>query len=431
MNIDPPLALPPTPASIALMRRRDLLGGATAGLGIAASSGIARAAPADSRALTVALATRIADPVLSRMAAGRLQREFVPELSPVWDGRNPRVSFMEAFARLTDGLAPWLALADNGSAEGRVRARLRQQALTGFVHSVDPASPDYLLWKGEGQALVDAAFYVQALLRARKALWEPLDNLTKRRIVDEVRALRSIAPPYSNWLLFAAMNEAFLLSIGEQWDPMRIGLAIRKVTEWYVGDGWYSDGPRFHFDYYGAFVIHPMLVEILDVLVATGASVNGPPPAELRDQAVRRMQRYGEQLERLIGPDGSFPPIGRSMVYRSAAFQPLALLALQKRLPASLPPGQVRAALDAMHQRVFGPPSSFDAKGFLTLGLAGHQPALADRYSNSGSTYIAANSLLALGLPADDPFWTAPAAPWTQARAWAGEAAPRDYHVDY
>ena len=55
------------------------------------------------------------------------------------------------------------------------------------------------------------------------------------------------------------MNEAFLLAVGAQWDPVRIEFAVRKFDEWYVGDGWYADGERFHFDYYNSFVIHPML----------------------------------------------------------------------------------------------------------------------------------------------------------------------------
>ncbi len=32
-----------------------------------------------------------------------------------------------------------------------------------------------------------------------------------------------------------------------------------------------------------------------------------------------------------------------------------------------------------------------------------------------------------LGLPADDPFWTAPPKPWTQQRIWAGEDVKADH----
>lgn len=418
------------------MKRRDFLAAGAAGLGaLAAPTWGAVAAQPDGdlsdRAYMVDLLSRIAAPVLDAMSKAQLRKRFVPELSPSWDGRNRDVAYLECFGRLISGMAPWLALSSDRGAEGRLRERFRGQVLASLVHSVDPASPDYLLWRSEGQPLVDSAFYVNALLRARRALWDPLDGITKARIVSEIQGLRRVSPPYSNWLLFAATNEAFLLSVGEQWDPLRVALAIRKLEEWYVGDGWYSDGPRFHFDYYNAFVIHPMLVGVLEALAAARVSLPGLSPPELLDRAMKRMQRFGEHLERMIGPDGAFPPIGRSATYRTAAFQPLGLLALRKRLPESLPEGQVRAALNAAQRRIFAEPTNFDGNGYLTIGFAGHQPTLGDSYSNSGSMYIVSESFLPLGLPPEDSYWTAPPLPWTMKRAYANAPFRKDYHVDY
>ncbi|QAY77950.1 DUF2264 domain-containing protein [Sphingosinicella sp. BN140058] len=383
------------------------------------------------RAYMVDLLGRMSAPVLGPMSEGRLHAVFAPELSPSWDGRNAKVAYLECFGRLISGIAPWLALADDDGAEGRLRARLRQQALASYAHSVDPGSPDYLLWSVEPQALVDSAYFTNALLRAPKALWAPLDSATKQRIIAEIKGLRRFSPPYTNWLLFAAMNEAFLLSVGEKWDPVRIDLAIRKINEWYVGDGWYADGPRFHYDFYGSYVIHPMLVEILEVLVATGAKFNSLATTDLLAQATKRMQRYGEHLERMIAPDGSYAPIGRSLTYRTAAFQPLGLLAWRKALPKTLPEGQVRAATLAAQRAVFRHSGNFDAKGYLTIGFTDHQPHLGDWYSNAGSMYIAAESLIALGLPGEDSYWTAPPQAWTSRKAFAGDAFPKDYYVDY
>jgi hypothetical protein len=385
----------------------------------------------DDRGYMVDLLERMSTPVLGPMSQGRLQATFNPELSPTWDGRDTKVAYLECFGRLVSGITPWLALPDDASAEGRLRAKLRQQTLASFAHSVDPKSPDYLLWRSHGQALVDSAYFTNAFLRAPKQLWEPLDRKTKERVVTEIKGLRRVSPPYTNWLLFAAMNEAFLLSIGEEWDPMRIDLAVRKINEWYVGDGWYADGPRFHFDHYGSYVIHPMLVEILEVLLATGAKFNSLNAAALLEQAYKRMQRFGEHLERMIGPDGSYAPIGRSLTYRTAVFQPLGLLAWHKKLPASLPEGQVRAATVAAQRAIFGNPSNFDKNGYLTIGFAAHQPTLGDWYSNAGSMYITSESLIGLGLPANDSYWTAPALPWTSKKAFSGQPFPKDYYVDY
>ena len=410
---------------------RMVAAGSATGALATAGAAVPAVTPTGERAFMAGLLQKMAEPVLSNMANGTLQKHFALELSPTWDGRDRRVAYLECFARLMAGAAPWLALSATDTAEGRTRRRLQQLALQSYANAVDPASPDYLAWKGGGQALVDSAYFTNALMRAPGVLWDPLDSVTKGRIVAEIKALRRIDPPYINWLLFAAMNEAWLLSIGEEHDPMRLNGAIRKINEWYVGDGWIKDGDAFHFDYYGAFVMHPMMVEILEVLARFKAPFWNAKPAELHAQALKRMQRYSEHLERFVSPEGSFPPIGRSLTYRTAAFQPLALLAWRKQLPASLPEGQVRAAMHAVHKAIWSDPGNFTRDGYLTIGFVGHQPQLGDWYSNNGSMYIASASFLPLGLPETDSYWTAPAQAWTQKKAFAGQPFAKDYPVKY
>lgn len=373
-----------------------------------------------------ALLYRMSAPVLSNMARGELCRNMQVEVSPNWDGRDKRVTYMECFGRLMSGLAPWLSLPDDETSEGKQRRQLREWALASYAHAVDPDSPDYLLWRNEGQPLVDSAYFSNALIRAPKQLWEPLDAITKQRIIAELKQLRRVKPPYTNWLLFAAMNEAFLLMVGEDADPMRLDLTIKKMNEWYVGDGWYADGERFHFDYYNSFVIHPMLLEVLEVLVQGGRV--GKDTYEL---ALKRIRRFAEHLERLVSPEGTFPPFGRSLTYRTGAFQALSLMALRKQLPDKLTEGQVRAALTAVHKSIFTEPTNFNESGFLTIGFAGHQSELGDWYSNNGSMYITSESFLPLGLPATDSFWTASAEDWTARKAFANVRFNKDYPVEY
>jgi len=378
------------------------------------------------RAYWCDLMYKIAEPVLSVMSKGELRKKMSVEVSPNWDGRDKAVTYMECFGRLMSGLAPWLSLPDDSTPEGKQRKQLREWALQSFEHSVNPKSPDYLLWRSEGQPLVDSAYFSNALLRAPQQLWDPLDKITKDRIVGELTQLRRVKPPYTNWLLFAAMNEAFLHSVGESYDVMRVDLSVKKMNEWYTGDGWYMDGDKFHYDYYNSFVIHPMLLEILEVFRKSGES-----DKKLYDQGLKRIQRYSEHLERMISPEGTYPPIGRSLTYRTGAFQPLSLLAWKKLLPEKLTEGQVRSALTAVHQRIFSNPTNFTSDGYLTIGFAGHQPELGDWYSNNGSMYLTSESFIALGLPADDSFWTAPAESWTSKRAFSNEKFLKDYPVAF
>ena len=397
-------------------------------------------AGAATRKAWVELAERLALPILKPMAEGRLHEQLndekgTLEISPSWDGRSKEVAYMEAFARLMAGIAPWLALPDDGTVEGAKRAEIRSLALKAYANAVDPESPDYLGWTAAGQTLVDAAYLVESFFRAWDALWVPLDDTTKARYIKEISALRRYNPPYQNWLLFVAMEECFLLRARAPFDEYRIRLGLYKVEEWYVGDGWYSDGPSFAFDYYNSYVIHPMYFECVEELCRAKRHAIPYLPADGRMRNAnerladvkKRMQKYSVILERLVSPEGAYPVFGRSIPYRMAVFQPLALLAWRKELPQELSEGQVRAALDAVRKRMFCDERNFNAGGFLTLGFNGSQPDSSDRYTNNGSLYMTSLFLLPLGLPADDSFWTCPDEPWTSAKAWSGESFPKDH----
>ena len=379
------------------------------------------------RELWAGILYQMAAPVLSNMSEGKLQENMLVELSPTWDGRDKRETYMECFGRLMAGLAPWLSLPDDDTAEGIQRKQLREWALKSYAQSVDPESKDYLLWRKEGQPLVDAAYIAESFLRGYDALWVPLDDLTKQRYIAEFQQLRRVDPPYTNWLLFSSTVECFLKKAGAQTDYYRITSALRKVDEWYVGDGWYSDGEDFAFDYYNSFVIHPMYVECLEVMTNGGKQNIWNVKGGNFPNALKRMQRFGMILERFVSPEGTFPVFGRSITYRTGVLQPLALLSLRGWLPKELPAGQVRAAMTAVIQRMFGDNRNFNAEGYLTLGFNGSQPNISDWYTNNGSLYLASLAFLPLGLPADAPFWTDAPQPWTSKKAWGGEDFPKDH----
>lgn len=365
---------------------------------------------------------RMAAPVLSNMSEGLLKQNMLVELSPTWDGRDKNVTYMECFGRLMAGLAPWLSLPDDETPEGLQRKQLREWALKSYANAVDPASPDYLLWRQENQTLVDAAFLAESFLRSYDALWMPLDSITKQRYIAEFTDLRRVDPSYSNWLLFSATVESFLRKAGAPSDTYRISSSLRKIEEWYVGDGWYSDGPRFAFDYYNSFVIHPMYIEALEVITEAGKREKiGNMPGCNFHEAIRRAQRFGVILERLISPEGTLPVFGRSITYRTGSLQTLALLAWRNWLPEELSNGQVRTAMTAVIQRMFGDGRNFNTAGFLTLGFNGSQPGISDYYTNNGSLYMASLAFLPLGLSTDDPFWTDDSQSWTSKKAWEGE----------
>lgn len=377
------------------------------------------------------LAYQLARPVLENMSKGTLQKNMQTEFSPSFDNRNRKVVYMETFGRLMAGIAPWLTLADDDTAEGAQRKQLREWALQSYKNAVDPESPDYLCWGVTGQNLVDAAYIAESFLRAYDALWMPLDEVTKQRYIKEFQGLRKIDPPYTNWYLFSSVIESFLAKAAgmKACDEFRINTTCRKVEEWYVGDGWYADGPVFAFDYYSSYVFHAMYLETLQAMIDAKANTR-IDYQKYYDRALQRAQKHAIILERFISPEGTFPVFGRSIPYRMAAMQPLALMAWYEKLPIDLTNGQVRAALTKVMHRMFDEQQNFNEGGFLTIGFCGSQPNIADWYTNNGSLYMTSLAFMPLGLPANHPFWTDKAEPWTQVKAWNGQPFPKDNRWD-
>ena len=371
------------------------------------------------------LCYKISQPVLENMSKGNFQKDFPLELSPTWDGRDTKVAYLETFARLMAGISPWLALPDDGTPEGKQRKQLHEWAIQAYKNAVDPNSPDKITWlTNTSQPLCDASYLVESFMRAPEATWGQLDEVTKKRYIEGLKSLRTIRPAYNNWLLFRAMVEVFFMSIGEDVDEYALSVGLQKMSEWYLSDGWYSDGPEYAMDYYNSYVMHPMMVEVVEMCKKHKFST----PISL-DLAVKRMNRFNTILERFISPEGAYPAVGRSVIYRMGAFQTLAMSAWKYGLPKDLTNGSVRSALTCVMKRMFAVDGNFDDKGYLRLGFAGHQPNLANYYSDNGSPYMTSLVFMPLGLPADHPFWTAPAEPWTSQKAWSGQEFPEDYHT--
>jgi hypothetical protein len=249
-----------------------------------------------------------------------------------------------------------------------------------------------------------------------------LDSTTKANLVKALQATRQVLPGQNNWLLFSAMVEAALCFMGESWDVMRVDYALQMHREWFLGDGTYGDGKNFHWDYYNSFVIQPMMMKILETVPHRSANWTTLQPI-----ALERARRYAAIQERLISPEGTFPAIGRSLAYRFGAFHLLSDITLRKQLPEGVTPEQVRCALTAVMRRMIERPGTFDAKGWLTIGFAGHQPKIGETYISTGSLYLCAAAWLPLGLPATDSFWSGPPKPWTEVKIWGGEDTIADH----
>lgn len=371
------------------------------------------------RSYWVSVTEKIIFPVLNELSKGTLKSAMPVEFKSGHENRKKH-AYLEAFARTMAGVSPWLNLPEDSTAEGKLRKKFFDMALKCFDNGTNPNSPDYLGFNYGGQTLVDAAFLAHSLIRAPR-LWESLDNRVRENVVKALLLTRAVKPGYNNWLLFSAMVEAFFFKYGYDYDLMRVDYALKKHYEWYKGDGMYGDGPDFHWDYYNSFVIQPMMLDIMEVFKEKDHEAKAK-----FDTMIKRMQRYAVIQERLISPEATFPPIGRSLAYRFGAFQALAQVCLKEMLPSALTPGQVKNALSHVIKRMIEAPGTFNKDGWLTIGFYGEQKNMGEIYINSGSIYLCCVGLLPLGLPASATFWTSEPGDWTAKKIWAGLDMPAD-----
>lgn len=368
---------------------------------------------------------KMVKPVIYNLAKDSL-RISMPQVTSVHiDNKEHRikVQYVEVLGRVLSGIAPWLQLEDGDAKEVALRKQYREWVIQGLKNSLDSNAKDFMNYDIGGQQLVDASYVALAFIRA-PWLWEHLDKKNQELMMKSIVTTRRFKPVFSNWLLFSAMNEAFLAKFGYSWDPMRVDYALQQMEQWYVGDGMYKDGSTYAFDYYNSYVIHPYLATISNIIGSKVKDYNA-----MFEKIKKRNERYAIIQERLINTDGTYPATGRSIVYRGGAFHHLADMAFRKVLPKQLSPEQVRGALTAVIRKTLESPTTYK-NGWLTIGLYGAQPDLGDFYNNQGSPYICTNIFLPLGLPSSDPFWSNPAAKWSSQKIWSGEDFANDHSAD-
>lgn len=378
----------------------------------------------EDREYWISIMRRISNPVLTNLAKGTLRKNMPYEAINL---ENQKFSYLEAFARVFNGMSAWLELGPDTTEEGILRDKYITITLKAISNAVNPNNNDYIFVVEPKQSLVDVALFAQGLLRSKNQIWLNLQMDDQARIIRELKNTRNIAPYENHWLLFTSMIEAALLEFTGECDKERLRYGVSRFRdEFYVGDGIYSDGEDYVAGYFNSIVIHPMLNDILKVMRKYGVS-----EGEFLDVQLMRSSRLSSQLERTISPEGTYPLLGSCLAYRCGVFHLLSQAALLKALPRNINPAQVRCALTKVLKKQFGDNRNFNNDGWLIVGLQGSQMDISEIDINTGSLYMCCSVFLTLGLPEDNLFWTAPFAEWTTLQAWNGNQIQKDQSIDF
>ena len=304
---------------------------------------------------------------------------------------------MEAFSRPLWALAPlW---AGGGRADAFLPIYQR-----GLVNGTDPDSPEY--WGDPNdydQLFVEMAALACAILETPESVWNPLTDTEKAKLGKWLDTINHHDLPGCNWLLFRVLVNLALDSVGMPCSMQQAAADMAEVDKWYVGDGWYSDGPaevKPQKDYY-----NPWAIQYYTVLYSVFAARRDPARAALyRERAVQ----FGRQFAQWFDPDGAALPFGRSLGYRigQSAFYAACIWAGLEPLPLPVMKGIIVRNLAWWLARPI-----FDRDGVLTIGYGYPQMYMAEQYNAPGSPYWGLKVFLLLALPDDHPFWACEAAP--------------------
>ena len=322
----------------------------------------------------------------------------LPGPRPSWSGI--RSDGLEGYARTFLLAALRVAGAHGDDPHGHL-ARYAVGLSAGTESPGDDADPDS--WPQPTdvrQAIVESASVALGLRLTRPWLWEALDDRTRQRAVDWLLPALDPSPVDNNWWLFGLTVAGFLQDAGIETDraAATIDRSLDRIEQWYLGEGWYSDGENRAFDHYNAWALH--FYPVLHAHLAGDKA--------LVDRYGPRLHAHLDAYTRLFDANGAPLPFGRSLTYRFAAAAAPWLGALTGHTP--LTPGATRR-LASGTLRYFLDRGAADERGLLTLGWHGPYPPVLQSYSGPGSPYWASKGFLGLLLPAAHPAWTDPEEP--------------------
>jgi hypothetical protein len=272
----------------------------------------------------------------------------------------------------------------------------------GVANGANPDHPEaWLRLTPRSQQMVEAAAIAVALHESREWIWERLDTRAQEHVAEWLGGFIGSTTHDNNWRLFQVVSEQFLASVGAPYSKEDIEGGLDRIEDWYVGDGWYSDGDGQNFDNYIGWAMH--LYPGLWTRMAAAT-----PGAQYDDRLKvyrERLRLFLEDAVHLIGNDGAPVYQGRSLTYRMAAATPYWMGAVLDATPLS--PGATRRICSgiARHFVQHGVP---DERGLLTLGWYDTFLPTTQAYSGPGSPYWASKGFIGLLLPPEHPVWTDP-----------------------
>lgn len=198
----------------------------------------------------------------------------------------------------------------------------------------------------------------------------------------------------NNWLFFRMLVNVALKKNNFKYSQKKIDESFRMINEFYIGDGWYTDGIGGKKDYYISFAIHFYSL----IYIGLERENDNIRCRELEDRA----RLFAQDFIYWFSSEGDAIPYGRSLIYRFAQASFWGALAYADIEVYSW---GVMKGIILRHLRWWFKQDIFDRDGILNIGYAYPNMLMTENYNGPGSPYWALKAFLPLALPDSHPFW--------------------------
>lgn len=297
------------------------------------------------------------------------------------------IAKMEGFSRVLWGLFPLIH--GGGSCEQW------EFFIQGIRCGTDPNHPAY--WgniNDYDQRCVEMAVYGLGLALLNKKLLSYFTSKEQENIYLWLNQSADAEIPNNNWNYFPILVQVGFLKAGLPFNKDAVEKRFSSMEAYYIGNGWYSDGPDRPRDYYISMGFH-----YYGLLYATMMEKEDPQRSqELRQRATL----FAQDFIWMFARDGSAVPFGRSLSYRFAEAAFWSAVAFSDL--DVLDKGTIKGLI-LRHLRWWMKQPIFDRDGILSIGYAYPNLIMAEDYNAPGSPYWAFKLFLILALPDSDAFW--------------------------
>lgn len=335
---------------------------------------------------------QMAYPLKSHYSEGRTRLQ----IGNTGSGCPSSTAEIEGFSRVLWGLIPMLA--------GGIEEDLWDICLEGIRNGTNPEHEEY--WGAVAdydQRLVEMAAFGFALALIPDRIWGPQSERERLHLYQWLNQINHHPCHDCNWLFFNVLVNLGFRKAGLSFDQEQMDNNLKRIDDFYLSEGWYSDGVGAHVDYYGPFAIH-----YYSLLYVKLMGEEDPVRTRMYKE---RATEFANEFIHWFTPEGAALPYGRSLSYRFAqsAFWSAMAFAEVDSLPLGVVKGLIMRNLRWWFQQPI-----FDAHGVLTIGYAYPNLIMAENYNAPGSPYWAMKTFLPLALSEDHPFWQAEELPLPQ-----------------